>query len=93
MMKCNFFYLILLILIEIILFGFFLKKIYEIVFCIITQLIIFAVIKDGHNHNILHNGNTVINYNNLNNDEQNNFNFCSICLEEEKEDLVKSYLP
>ena len=88
-MKCTFFNLVLIILLETIIFGFLLKKIYEIIFCIIVQLIIFAVVKDRHNHDVLYNGNSVINFYNLDNDEKDNFDFCTICLDDEKEDLIK----
>lgn len=88
-MKCNFFYLVLIILLETIVFGFILKKIYEIIFCIIVQLIIFAFVKDKHHHDVLYSGTTIINFNTLDNDEKDNFDFCTICLEDEKEDLIK----
>lgn len=94
---CNVLILNLAIILEIIILGFILNKPWEVVFLIIAQVIIFAVIVDRNYQSPIDNLENLTEISSVNNityvdieeGELNNFDFCPICLDDDHENVIK----
>jgi len=88
--------------VEIFIFAYFIKEAYISIFIIIIEIVIFTILRDSDCSRNIEDGlspstlnrnsrSQVIDltYNNISDEEKDAFDFCSICLEEEKESIVK----